>query len=472
MAEKAGSEVVPGERTGQHAAVVAALKAELTSSMKQIKAKLEMLERMQAKTREQKLDMLFSLWDRDASGALVFSEIAAGIRNMVAALDPESEFSVDSDELLELAADGAALGLTKFGSERKLTVPDGEEPSDAGRLAISREKFAEFIDAVCSRVGTDFEIVAELLVLQYVGWSKEQAVDDAVEFVALRLVEDSAENEIRVERRFQKSLESEELLRLFKHFDRSQDMQVDFKELAMGLDSLRGMAEAPFEESVASALGALLIFDEDCTRTLNYVQFARFMLTFAAAAGCSIEELTPMLLDIATENASSESDALHKAKSMAMDEIMRDIAEADREALTANDVRADALFQLFDRDGSGDVDFKELALGLKLFNPSEGLESAAVVASAMLLAHDKDENQKLDRAEFGRFLVEFCETLGADFDELADYLVVAALVGRSEAESGADALDARRDSAVLTQIQPTIVADIKSAQEELASRAK
>eukprot|EP00186_Timspurckia_oligopyrenoides_P003474 CAMPEP_0182444172 /NCGR_PEP_ID=MMETSP1172-20130603/2709_1 /TAXON_ID=708627 /ORGANISM="Timspurckia oligopyrenoides, Strain CCMP3278" /LENGTH=462 /DNA_ID=CAMNT_0024639681 /DNA_START=61 /DNA_END=1449 /DNA_ORIENTATION=- len=445
----------------QHSSVVKALKSDLIASMKQLQAKLEVLEKISKLDRKKKLDILFGLWDRDNSGRLIFSEVAMGIAKVLDALNME----LDTEELLEVASGIASSGMTKYASTRnqtKIILIEDESLVHVGaveesELGLSRDSFESFIDALCGKLETSFEVIAELLVLTYVGQDMSEYLKDEVEYLALKMVESVAEEEILIEKRFRKTLESETMMKLFKAFDTDSDLQVNFKELALGLEKFRSESEDSFEESVDMALTALLVFDENSSRTLSYVQFARFLLTFCAAIGSSFEEIGAKLLEMEL-TPGSDGGELRSKKSAALNEIMREVANADRMIQTVYDARCEALFEMFDRDGSGDVDFKELALGLRLFNPSEGLEGAAMAASVMLLSFDEDDDQKLDRVEFANFLNNFCETLGADFDELADFLVVACLT----ADDSND-----RDVAVLSEIQPSIVSKIKSAQKKI-----
>ncbi|KAA8497747.1 hypothetical protein FVE85_5332 [Porphyridium purpureum] len=431
------------QRQVTHDAVVGSLKAELMQQKLQIEAKLEMLAKLEGKTEQQQLNLLFSLWDLDGDGLLSVAELALGIKRALTTLEPSLDEMTEKNELLEFAMDAASIAMINFGQ-------GDEEPR------IKKEDFATVIKALCSKINVPFMIISEALVLSYVGASAEEQITEAVEFLALKLVEGEAEQEIAVEKKFRDILENETMQHLFKKFDRDQDMSISFKELALGLDKLRA-GEMTFGDSIEAALNALLLFDEGNTRTLNYVQFARFILTFCAAAGAPFAAVGPKLLEMEI-GAPEEPEELRKLKSALLTDITRDMNHLDKVVNTVQDVRCELLFQMFDTDGSGDVSFQELAIGLRSFNPSSSLSDSAAVAASMMLAFDADENNTLNRMEFADFLNSFCETIGADFDELADYLVVARAVQDSSSE---------RDIALLESIQPAILADIHKTRAQL-----
>lgn len=427
-----------------HDVVVSGIKADLLQQKMQIQAKLDMLEKLAGKTEEQQRNLLFSLWDRDGDGKLDVSELTLGIKRLLTSLEPTLD-DVDPSELLEVAMEGATQAMIALGTES----------SESGVKQLEKPAFQTLLNTLCEKLDLPFVVISELLVLSYVGVSDMDAVDDVVEFIALKLVEDEQDARIAVESKFRAILEDQVMLELFKKFDTDQDMEINFKELAMGLDKFRREGIS-FADSLEGALDALLIFDEDSTRTLNYVQFARFVLTFCAACGAPFEEVGPKLLEMHRE-APADPEDLRKLKSALLTDVMSEMKHADNVVNTLQDVRCALLFQMFDRDGSGGVSFQELALGLRTFNPSSSLSDSAAVAATMMLAFDEDENNVLDPVEFADFLSTFCETIGASFDEMADYLVVSCALQNSSTE---------RDVALLESIQPSVLDDIKKIRNE------
>ena len=68
---------------------------------------------------------------------------------------------------------------------------------------------------------------------------------------------------------------------------------------------------------------------------------------------------------------------------------------------------------------------------LRALLPSERALSAGVQT---LLLFDADSDQKLDRAEFARFVNNFCEACGTDFNTLSEFLILLATLEDNPSE--------------------------------------
>ena len=89
----------------------------------------------------------------------------------------------------------------------------------------------------------------------------------------------------------------------------------------------------------------------------------------------------------------------------------------------------------WDTDHDGQLDFSELALGMRKFQSTKTLEETAAEAVAAMLTFDEDDNQKLDRIEYAVFLAKYAQAAEIDLRELIDFMcVTSALKDNSEAE--------------------------------------
>ena len=83
--------------------------------------------------------------------------------------------------------------------------------------------------------------------------------------------------------------------------------------------------------------------------------------------------------------------------------------------------RMEELFTLFDKDGSGELTFKEVAIGL--YQITRNVEESTKTAMDLLLMMDKDDTRTLNYEQFGRLIMAIVATANSSFDEIADNLV-------------------------------------------------
>lgn len=130
---------------------------------------------------------------------------------------------------------------------------------------------------------------------------------------------------------------------------------------------------------------------------------------------------------------------------MAAPVVLTGLGEDPTELLAAPEF--DTIFDLFDRDGNGAIDFREASLGMKKLVPSLAMLDARSRALDVFLLFDNDASRTLDRFEFARFLSRFSVLAGEPFASLAPRLV--ALLRADDALTSADYHDA-----ALLQSQP------------------
>ena len=98
--------------------------------------------------------------------------------------------------------------------------------------------------------------------------------------------------------------------------------------------------------------------------------------------------------------------------------------------------RLSRLFDLWDLDHSGTLDFSEFALGMRKFHEAKDVETTVEESMEAMISFDTDRDQKLDRKEFAEFLIQFAATANVSLNELIDFMVVSSsLKDNSEAET-------------------------------------
>lgn len=117
------------------------------------------------------------------------------------------------------------------------------------------------------------------------------------------------------------------------------------------------------------------------------------------------------------------------------------------------DPRMKILFDIWDADGSGDVDLTELVIALHKFNRvmEEGTDLRRA-SDALICAESSSSSQKceLNLSEVARLVVQFCEeAYSKSFSEMADHLIT---VARSTSERAALAAASGEDVARLEKL--------------------
>ncbi|KAL3910960.1 MAG: hypothetical protein SGILL_007477 [Bacillariaceae sp.] len=229
------------------------------------------------------------------------------------------------------------------------------------------------------------------------------------------------------------------MMELFFLFDKDKDSTVDFKEVALGLYSLCD----DMEDAQRKAAGLLLMMDENDQRVLTYEQFAKLIMAMAAASATPFGVMHEQLKEgIQNEKPVSE-DILKEIQTTQLQlEKARDQVKSELEAKKTLDAlsygRTSVLFELWDLDHSGTIDFQELLTGLRKyqraalqnsFNNNSTTNSTNLLADVerdalQIMGHDKDSNQELDKEEFAHAIANYAEFIGTELHELIDFMCV------------------------------------------------
>ena len=127
-------------------------------------------------------------------------------------------------------------------------------------------------------------------------------------------------------------------------------------------------------------------------------------------------------------------------------QAVNDFSDAVKEEMMVIDAlqygKTQKLFDLWDADKNGFIDFNELLLGMRKFQGVMDMNESVERAALVMLGFDQDSNQKLDRQEFARAIVNFASAMDVELHELIDFMIaVTALEENSDFEKAhADAV--------------------------------
>ena len=183
-----------------------------------------------------------------------------------------------------------------------------------------------------------------------------------------------------------------DIVAAFRKYDRNQSGKLDYRELR---NALQGMG---LDTSMQDAVNVLRKYDADRSGLLEIDEFANLVHQFRAWMAASFVRERQE-----TERLRAELAALQQANQR--------LSRA--EVMLAKSVRSNVLeaFMDCDRDGSGDVDVRELKPALRAL----GLQGDTSQALNVLQKYDKDGNGMLSVFEFLKCvdeLLEFQNMLG------------------------------------------------------------
>ncbi|CAB9515833.1 Stress-induced-phosphoprotein 1 [Seminavis robusta] len=371
----------------------------LELQMAAIRAQLDMINELMVMGMEEKLDLLFSLMDKDGGGTIDAKELAEGLRKQNDGLS----FSGSIEKSIEMIA---------------IFDEDGDAELD-------RQEFESFVSKMVEELSTTFDEFAEFLVYQILFSDNKEEEEEIDIHQVNQLVKERGE--------LLDSLNDPRMRTLYELFDRDGDGTVSFKEVACGLYHLTNN----MEESAKATTGLLLMLDKDDQRMLGFQQFAKLILAIAASTGITFDEVADDLtLALSSGSIKMSRDVLRELT--LADEEYTKVRNKERKQKSVANIdplsynRCLKLFDLWDADGDGTLDFDELYQGLcKYHNAArDGKDTREVRRAARkLMAQDQDGDQLLDPDEFACAMISYADSMGTDVHGLIDFMCVATALG-------------------------------------------
>jgi Ca2+-binding EF-hand superfamily protein len=375
----------------------------LELQMAAIKAQLDMINELMVMGMEEKLDLLFSLMDQDGGGTIDAKELADGLRRQNDGLS----FASSIDKSVEMIA-----------------IFD-----DDGDAELDRQEFEHFVGKMVEELDSTFDEFAEFLVYQILFSEKKEDEEADIDITQVnQLVKERGE--------LLESLNDPRMQTLYDLFDVDGDGSVSFKEVACGLYHLTNN----MDEAAKATTGLLLMLDKDDQRVLGFQQFAKLILAVAASTGISFDEVADDLtLALSSDNAVLGEDVLRQLTladqeyAMVRNQARHQKALENIDPLSYN--RCVRLFDLWDADGDGTLDFDELFQGLCKYHfaARDGKTDDDIrKATQMIMEQDVDGDQLLDRDEFACAMIMYANSMDTDLHGLIDFMCVATALGEQK----------------------------------------
>jgi Ca2+-binding EF-hand superfamily protein len=416
---------------------------ELKLQMAAIQSQLDLINELAAMEEDEKLDLLFTLIDQDGDGSVDAKELATAMRKR----NDELSFHDSIENAIDMVATFDVDGDAK----------------------LDHDEFRNYIHVMLKELGVNFSEFSEFLVIQIL-FSENKEDDDAVDRNNSKhlLMHNNIDEEVKAREVLFDMLSDERMVELFRLFDTVNDEtgEILFSDVAVALYChviLNGGIKDQSSSSSSStsksskknriAYSLLLMMDgKDDTRTLNYEQFGRLIMTIVAVANCTFDDVADDLtVALTTMNAPSRDD---KALSSlyVTDSIYQTTKDINRECKRKPQIgpgngssilmdplscgRLSKLFQLWDSDGDGNLTLGELTAGLQRFQNASGIDSCrdAKKDAVALFGFDADGDNKLDTKEFAISIVHYarCNNDIALHDLIDFMCVTSIMIGTGE----------------------------------------
>ncbi|CAJ1946189.1 unnamed protein product [Cylindrotheca closterium] len=374
----------------------------LELQMRTLQSKLDLVKELEQMTANAKLDFLFNLILEDSGSSEAI------------ALDKfQDDLKTASSNLT--FADGVKLAL------ETVKAPSSGSDANLATSKLKRDEFQAYCHQLVTAMNATVSDFSEFVVYQ-------------VKFVA-NIATDNSETEkdggvapSTMAGKKKNILNDPRMMALFVMFDKDADSTVDFKEVAIGLYKLSNN----MEDSAKNAAALLLMMDENDERVLTYETFARLIMSVAAASNLTFDELADQLTLALTDESELSEEVMNEI--IMVEENLEKIQQAQAaknerkktmDALSYS--RTQKLFDLWDANGDGSIDFQELLRGIRKYLKASHVSGNIVEAekdALMIMGHDKDSNQSLDKEEFAYAMANYAESIQKPLHEVIDFMVV------------------------------------------------
>lgn len=214
--------------------------------------------------------------------------------------------------------------------------------------------------------------------------------------------------------------EEEKMDLLFSLIDADGDGTVDSDELAAALRKRNG--ELSFMDSMERAVDMVKHFDMDRDGRLDPDEFSNFIEAMVQELDIEFNEFAEFLVLQILFKDSKEDGKDSVGQSEANSVFSRAKEKEDLSAMIS-DKRMRELFKLFDRDGSRELLFWDVATSL--YPVTLEMDEAVQKAMGLLLMMDKDDKRRLDYDGFARLIMAIVAAADSSFDNVADDLMIA-----------------------------------------------
>jgi len=206
---------------------------------------------------------------------------------------------------------------------------------------------------------------------------------------------------------------------LFTNLDKDHNNRISVSELSDGLRKVN--AGVSFQEGIQQAIREVAMNDTDGDASLDREEFKEYMEKLTERADVTFKALAEFTLMQVIFSESGNTSTEKEALEIRGEEIDKAVKALEIYQGIYKDVRLVELYELFDVDGDGTIEFKEVALGM--YKITGDMAIASKSALHLVLMTDQNGNRRIDYPEFVRLILQVCTVAGEKFEDIISEFV-------------------------------------------------
>mmetsp|Transcript_17037 Transcript_17037/g.25194 ORF Transcript_17037/g.25194 Transcript_17037/m.25194 type:complete len:496 (+) Transcript_17037:84-1571(+) len=345
----------------------------------------------------QKMKLLFNILDKDHDGHIHATELMSLFRR------------TDAGMTFKQSLEKSVTYIALYDADNDSTV--------------DLEEFKNIVYRITAEADSNFHEMCEFIIMSmWFSTNRNTAREDKIAKITSGAIDEKVHQAVE----YNNALADGRMRELFSLFDKDENNEVSFTELA---DGLYKMKDEKFWKHQESAMDIFLMVDEDANRTLDYNEFVKMVLNILHAAQVEFNEVAEAMKDSVANRAGMDSQALEQAKARYNHE--QDLIDEFKEERGIKNAlhyaKLHKLYDIWDTSNDGLLSYEELVLGLRKYMKTNNLVAMTEETLFTMLEFDKDEDQKLDEEEFANLIVKFAKKTDQNLHELIDFLAVLSL---------------------------------------------
>jgi Ca2+-binding EF-hand superfamily protein len=215
--------------------------------------------------------------------------------------------------------------------------------------------------------------------------------------------------------------DNDKLEMLFGLIDDNNDGTVDSAELATAMR--KGNTSLGLADAIERAIQTVAVFDTNGDTKLDFKEFTTCIEATKEELGMTLGEFVEFMALPLTSADGPSTKANDKEVVPSEAEITKQVKDQEEYIAVLSDPRLKELFNLFDKDGTHELSFMEVAVGL--YRLTHNMEESTRTTMGLLFMIDKDDKRKLDYAQFGRLVMAVVAASTSSFEDVVNDLVFA-----------------------------------------------